>query len=102
MAKNKTEPQSGQFFFADLAAGKSLEAKGEFKGGEASNKEEPKEEKPKEEEPKEEDPSDEVSSDEEAPVPATEGSSNNLLIISIFALAAVLLIGIIVLSRKKN
>ncbi len=87
---------------ADLAAGKSLEAKGEFKGGEASNKEEPKEEKPKEEEPKEEDPSDEVSSDEEAPVAATEGSSNNLLIISIFALAAVLLIGIIVLSRKKN
>jgi len=86
---------------AELASGKSLEAKGEFKGGESSKiDEEPKEEEPKEEEP--EDTGDETQSNEESPATATESSSNKLLVISIFVLAAVLLLGIIVLSRKKN
>ena len=83
---------------ADLAGGKSLEAKGEFKGGESTKKEEPKEEEPKEEEP-------EVSVDisvDEAPKAAAESSNNNLLVVSIFVLAAVLLVGIIALSRKKS
>lgn len=85
---------------ADLAGGKSLEAKGEFKGGESTKKEEPKEEEPKEEEP--EDSSDETVSSEDAPKAAAESSNNNLLIVSIFVLAAVLLVGIIALSRKKS
>jgi hypothetical protein len=85
---------------AELASGKSLEAKGEFKGGESSKKEEPKEEEPKEEEPEE--TNDETVSNEEAPAAATEESGSNLLVISIFVLAAVLLLGIIVISRKKN
>lgn len=85
---------------ADLAGGKSLEAKGEFKGGESTKKEEPKEEEPKEEEP--EDSSDETVSSEDAPIAAAESSNNNLLVVSIFVLAAVLLVGIIALSRKKS
>jgi hypothetical protein len=85
---------------ADLAGGKSLEAKGEFKGGESTKKEEPKEEEPKEEEP--EDSSDETVSSEDAPKAAAESSNNNLLVVSIFVLAAVLLVGIIALSRKKS
>ena len=76
---------------ADLASGKSLEAKGEFKGGESSKKEKPEPE-----------PEPEVTSNEEDPVAASEGSNNNLLVVSIFVLAAVLLLGIIVVSRKKN
>jgi len=80
---------------ADLASGKSLEAKGEFKGGESSKKEKP------EPEPEPE-PETEVTSNEDAPVAATESSNNNLLVVSIFVLAAVLLLGIIVVSRKKN
>ena len=85
---------------ADLAGGKSLEAKGEFKGGESTKKEEPKEEEPKEEEP--EDSSDETVSSEDAPKATAESSNNNLLVVSIFVLAAVLLVGIIALSRKKS
>lgn len=87
---------------ADLASGKSLEAKGEFKGGKSSKKAEPKKEEPTEQETEPENNATEVTSNEEAPAAAAESSNNNLLVVSIFALAAVLLLGIIVLSRKKN
>ncbi len=85
---------------ADLAAGKSLEAKGEFKGGESSKTEAPSEPIPTLPEP--ENNATEVTSIEEAPVASVQSSNNNLLVVSIFALAAVLLLGIIVVSRKKN
>ena len=82
---------------ADLASGKSLEAKGEFKGGEST-----KNEKPEPEPELEPEPETEVTSNEEAPLATAESSNNNLLVVSIFVLAAVLLLGIIVVSRKKN
>ena len=90
---------------ADLASGKSLEAKGEFKGGESTKNEKPEPEPELDPDPDPEpepEPETEVTSNEEAPLATAESSNNNLLVVSIFVLAAVLLLGIIVVSRKKN